>query len=183
MFKPCVSILCIFFFLSFFQGFGDTTPETTLGKTVTIVYALVGIPLMLLYLSNVGEVLARGVKRVYNFLCCCSSNPKVPPGTGVLRQQQQHASPSIGSSSLLVKADGTMPGGPGPDGAAGCGPLYLSNHVSSASIAAGAGAMVMTPGGETQHGSNAGNHTPVSGMMGNNQQTMQRGIFATENAR
>lgn len=40
---------------------------------ITIVYALIGIPLMLLYLSTMGETLAKNFRRVYSRLCSPSS--------------------------------------------------------------------------------------------------------------
>ncbi|XP_059479664.1 TWiK family of potassium channels protein 18-like isoform X2 [Neocloeon triangulifer] len=53
-------------------GYGGVTPKTTWGRIVTIVYALVGIPLMLVYLSTVGDLLARNFRRLYGKLCSCS---------------------------------------------------------------------------------------------------------------
>lgn len=56
------------------------TPKTAAGKLVTIAYALLGIPLMLVYLSTVGDVLARSFRRLYSKLCRSaprtSSQPK-----------------------------------------------------------------------------------------------------------
>jgi uncharacterized membrane protein YuzA (DUF378 family) len=49
------------------------TPRTTWGKIVTIVYALVGIPLMLVYLSTIGDLLARNFRRLYGRICGCHS--------------------------------------------------------------------------------------------------------------
>lgn len=40
-----------------FAGYGNTTPTTELGKVVTIFYAIIGMPLFLLYLSNIGNLL------------------------------------------------------------------------------------------------------------------------------
>lgn len=47
-----------FFFLynSFsFIGYGNVAPSTEWGKITTIFYAIVGMPLFLLYLSNIGN--------------------------------------------------------------------------------------------------------------------------------
>ncbi|XP_050690258.1 TWiK family of potassium channels protein 7-like [Eriocheir sinensis] len=52
-------------------GYGSVAPQTALGRVVTIVYALLGIPLMLLYLSSVGDLLSRALKWVWWRLCRC----------------------------------------------------------------------------------------------------------------
>ncbi|XP_077511887.1 TWiK family of potassium channels protein 7-like isoform X2 [Amblyomma americanum] len=52
-------------------GYGNIAPKTNWGKIVTILYAIVGIPLMLLYLTNIGDILAKAFKYVYRRLCSC----------------------------------------------------------------------------------------------------------------
>ncbi|CAG9834014.1 unnamed protein product [Diabrotica balteata] len=68
-------------------GYGSVSPRTTWGKLVTIIYALIGIPLMLLYLSATGDILARSFRRLYGKMCgvspkqlqCpCSNTVRVP---------------------------------------------------------------------------------------------------------
>ncbi|CAG9532119.1 unnamed protein product [Cercopithifilaria johnstoni] len=39
-------------------GYGNTCTKTYFGKTLTILFAIIGIPLMLLFLTNMGDVLA-----------------------------------------------------------------------------------------------------------------------------
>lgn len=39
-----------------------------------MLYALFGIPIMLLFLSTLGNLLGRGLKFLYNFCCTCSNN-------------------------------------------------------------------------------------------------------------
>ncbi|GLV36781.1 uncharacterized protein CBL_02384 [Carabus blaptoides fortunei] len=72
------------------ESYGSVAPRTAWGKLVTILYALIGIPLMLIYLSTTGDVLARSFRRLYGKLCgttpvkasggdCpCSTTVKVP---------------------------------------------------------------------------------------------------------
>ena len=47
-------------------GYGNLTPSTDLGKLVTMLYALVGIPLMFIYMANIGTVLASSFKFLYS---------------------------------------------------------------------------------------------------------------------
>ncbi|XP_023715876.1 potassium channel subfamily K member 18-like [Cryptotermes secundus] len=51
------------------SGYGSVAPRTPWGKVITIIYALIGIPLMLVYLSTVGDVLARNFRRLYGRVC------------------------------------------------------------------------------------------------------------------
>lgn len=41
-----------------------------MGKVVAMLYALVGVPLMLILLSTLGSLLAGGAKKGYLKLCC-----------------------------------------------------------------------------------------------------------------
>ena len=54
-------------------GYGNLTPRTSLGKVVTMLYALTGIPLMFIYMANIGSILATSFKYTYSKMCrCCS---------------------------------------------------------------------------------------------------------------
>ena len=58
-----------------FLGYGNLTPKTDIGKLTTIFYALAGIPLMFIYMSTIGSILATSFKYTYTKLCrlerCC----------------------------------------------------------------------------------------------------------------
>ncbi|CAF4886270.1 unnamed protein product [Pieris macdunnoughi] len=56
-------------------GYGHLSPRTSWGKIVTIFYALLGMPLFLLYLSNVGDLLANWFKCIYALVCMCRGCP------------------------------------------------------------------------------------------------------------
>lgn len=54
------------FFLLHFTGYGGLAPRTMLGRITTIAYAVLGIPLTLIYLSSTGSVLARVARGVFS---------------------------------------------------------------------------------------------------------------------
>ncbi|XP_035709141.1 potassium channel subfamily K member 18-like [Folsomia candida] len=56
-------------------GYGNTAPRTAWGKILTMFYAVIGVPLMLLWLSNIGTLMANTFKFAYSHACCISSNP------------------------------------------------------------------------------------------------------------
>ena len=51
------------------SGYGNLVPKTALGKILSIFYALVGIPIMLLYCATIGSILATSFKYLYTKLC------------------------------------------------------------------------------------------------------------------
>ncbi|ALC44236.1 CG9194 [Drosophila busckii] len=59
-------------------GYGHISPRTDWGKVTTIFYAIVGIPLMLLCLSNIGDVMATSFRFLYWRICCyvCTRSAK-----------------------------------------------------------------------------------------------------------
>lgn len=52
-------------------GYGNIAPQTEVGKMITIMYAIIGMPLFLLYLSNIGDILAKSFKWTYAKCCLC----------------------------------------------------------------------------------------------------------------
>jgi len=51
-------------------GYGHVVPVTTWGYLAVTFYALVGVPLMLVFLANVGDLMARGFRLCYGRVCC-----------------------------------------------------------------------------------------------------------------
>ncbi|XP_057381000.1 potassium channel subfamily K member 18-like [Daphnia carinata] len=78
-------------------GYGNIAPRTVMGKMVTIVYAMVGMPLFLLYVSNMGDFLATCFRWGYVKLCKCScfSRPVSHHGAqrGARRRISQRSGP------------------------------------------------------------------------------------------
>ncbi|XP_066584785.1 TWiK family of potassium channels protein 18 isoform X2 [Prorops nasuta] len=78
-------------------GYGSVAPRTVWGRLITIVYALAGIPLMLVYLSTVGDVLARSFRRLYGRMCRprnCNRKqqppPPPPPVSGIMSKAYRY---------------------------------------------------------------------------------------------
>lgn len=62
-------------------GYGNLVPKTPWGKIATVIYAVFGIPLYVLYFLNMGEVLAGCFRIIYRWLYNCSTEqkPNQPP--------------------------------------------------------------------------------------------------------
>ena len=117
-------------------GYGNIAPRTSMGKIVTIFYTCIGFPLFLLYLSNIGSVLAQSFKWLYAKLCKCrparievvgpaapdpeprdeeEEAPRWPDELGSYRSQpdaassEEHSSSGSSSSSELDLSTVTVP--------------------------------------------------------------------------
>ncbi|XP_043230727.1 potassium channel subfamily K member 18-like [Amphibalanus amphitrite] len=78
-------------------GYGTCSPKTDAGKLLTIAYAVMGIPLMLLYLSNVGDIMARCFKLAFGGACVC----RRPAAAASLQSPSLHNRiPELGQTSL-----------------------------------------------------------------------------------
>merc|ERR1712038_44360 len=51
-------------------GYGNIAPRTSSGQMFCMVYTVVGLALMMLFLANIGNMLARTIKRAYSRLAC-----------------------------------------------------------------------------------------------------------------
>lgn len=67
------------------SGYGNVAPRTEWGKLATIMYAIAGMPLFLLYLSNIGDILAKSFKWTYTKVCLCQGCP----GSSAFRKRRR----------------------------------------------------------------------------------------------
>ena len=58
-------------------GYGHISPKSATGQLFTIVYALIGMPLLMMFLGNVGNLFGDGIKYTYSRICCRSVLPFV----------------------------------------------------------------------------------------------------------
>lgn len=67
---PAALMFCLAVFTMI--GYGNVVPKTSLGKGLTVLYAVFGIPLYVLYFMNMGKVLASSFRWLYRRLYQCS---------------------------------------------------------------------------------------------------------------
>ncbi|XP_023017150.2 uncharacterized protein, partial [Leptinotarsa decemlineata] len=93
-------------------GYGKLSPKTALGKIVAMIYAIIGVPLMLILLSALGNLLASGARKGYSKMCCHSEDnmikdtavgyhkaPSSPSGKFYCKSHEDSASIQITSSN------------------------------------------------------------------------------------
>ncbi|XP_039297512.1 TWiK family of potassium channels protein 7 [Nilaparvata lugens] len=83
-------------------GYGSISPRTSWGRLMTIIYALIGIPLMLVYLSTVGDSLAKNFRRLYARFHCSSSNSKSQKKTDMAKPALQNHIPVDKKSDNMI---------------------------------------------------------------------------------
>lgn len=93
-------------------GYGFYTPSTLLARSLTTAYSLLGIPLFLLYLSVVGERLARVINRMTCSCCCCccdgSGDEGISgrPGRRRLGAYRQYSDVTLALQPMAFHAEG-----------------------------------------------------------------------------
>ncbi|XP_017477286.1 PREDICTED: uncharacterized protein LOC108367169 [Rhagoletis zephyria] len=121
-------------------GHGSLTPRTPAGKIATILYALIGVPLMLMCLSSLGALLAEALQCTYARICCRlathqhhhhkhnrhhhhdddnTEKKKHPPQDDHYQQQTHQLHVTGEKSGHLLEAAAGIVGGPSSGGGGG----------------------------------------------------------------
>lgn len=108
-------------------GYGNVAPKTAWGKVVTILYAVVGIPLMLLCMSNIGDTMAQSFKFVYWKVCCCLCT-RTEKSRRVTRSVRYHRYPSTRSRPGSSHHSSTRSGTQVDDELSGAGSYYVDGN-------------------------------------------------------
>jgi potassium channel subfamily K, invertebrate len=73
---PAALMFCLSIFTMI--GYGNMVPRTTWGKVATILYAVFGIPVYILYFMNMGKVFANCFRWIYRSIYeCTTKKPSV----------------------------------------------------------------------------------------------------------
>ncbi|CAL8142730.1 unnamed protein product [Orchesella dallaii] len=87
-------------------GYGHIAPKTVWGKIVTIFYAIVGIPLMVVCWSHIGDFMANSFRFIYWRVCCylCTKKPKHRHRGPMRRGRSVRGPPGRGSSQRMKRS-------------------------------------------------------------------------------
>ena len=60
-------------------GYGHIAPSDVGGQMACVLYAIFGLPIIMIFLGNIGGVMAKSLKYIYSRLCCrwCRARRKV----------------------------------------------------------------------------------------------------------
>ena len=82
-------------FYVLFAGYGHIYPITDTGRAITIVYAIIGIPMFLILLTDFGKLFTRGIKVLWAYV-------RRLYYTGSLRRVRKQAQVQVSSSACFV---------------------------------------------------------------------------------
>uniref|UniRef100_A0A915HR14 Potassium channel domain-containing protein n=1 Tax=Romanomermis culicivorax TaxID=13658 RepID=A0A915HR14_ROMCU len=86
-------------------GYGNIACRTYLGKAVTICYAIIGVPLMLLFLTNIGDVFAKVFTFIYRKTLRWELGAKIWRKRQKLTRQKQRLDAFTATLGLTSAAD------------------------------------------------------------------------------
>lgn len=90
---PAALMFCLAVFTMI--GYGNVVPKTPLGKGLTVLYAVFGIPLYVLYFMNMGKVLASTFRWLYRRLYECTED-------GVGDRDSESSLPPLPATRIIV---------------------------------------------------------------------------------
>ncbi|CAG0916531.1 unnamed protein product [Notodromas monacha] len=95
-------------------GYGHIAPDTFNGQIFVIIYAIIGVPLMLMFLANIGDTMATWLKYTYSRGCCrwCRSRRKeseLPPGIPKNSRGYRLMDEEVGPETYMPTDDITVP--------------------------------------------------------------------------
>lgn len=89
--------------VSLISGYGHIAPKTEWGRIFCISYAMLGIPLMLMFLANVGDVLAEVFKYIYAKVICCGCLKSKKKQKQMLQKKKDGGSEKTGKNLVCSK--------------------------------------------------------------------------------
>ncbi|CAG0920324.1 unnamed protein product, partial [Notodromas monacha] len=97
-----------------YDGYGHIAPDTFNGQIFVIIYAIIGVPLMLMFLANIGDTMATWLKYTYSRGCCrwCRSRRKeseLPPGIPKNSRGYRLMDEEVGPETYMPTDDITVP--------------------------------------------------------------------------
>ena len=96
---PAALMFCLAVFTMI--GYGNIVPRTSLGKGLTVLYAVFGIPLYVLYFMNMGKVLASTFRWLYRRLYECSED-------GIDDQDSESNLPPTPTPRIIVPSSASL---------------------------------------------------------------------------
>ncbi|PAA74195.1 hypothetical protein BOX15_Mlig018280g2 [Macrostomum lignano] len=91
-------------------GYGHISPVTQWGQIVCMIYSILGIPLMLLFLSKIGEPTAMLFRSFYlNIFCCKCFVKKLPNENKLMEAMQENGGNAQTSWQQVEEGDGKRP--------------------------------------------------------------------------
>ena len=111
-------------------GYGNIAPKTNWGRIVTMVYAIFGMPLFLMWASQMGTFLAQSFQFIYANLCCvmCRRGKRRRAAIAASKMRKQELAVAAAAAASATAAGGLIPNIP-PAGASATSTLTLTQPI------------------------------------------------------